>query len=424
MNTTIKHKIYKLLKWSEKYTGTDMVYLAKGGFWSALGQVSMAFASLIIAVAFANLFPEENFGNYQYVLSVTSILAISTLGGINTALVGAVACGFEKTIFPALKTKLKWSTIGITIGLLIAGYYFYSNNFTLGFAFLLAATIIPLRDTLQIYLSFWHGKKKFDTYNKNLIAEQAITAVCLTTAVFFSDNLFIILGAAFLPATFFRLISFTRTANQINKQSTTDQNSINYGKHLSLMGAIGTLAGQIDKILVFHFLGAVPLAIYAFATIPATKVKDIFKIVGQLALPRFSERTMEHIRKEMWKKLLKIEIVAIGAVTLYILIAPIVFEYLFPKYIDSVIYSQIFIIAALFTFPSHILHIALIAKMEKKKLYLYRVGVPAGNIILIAVLLPSYGLWGAVAAYMITKFLELSMLLFLFYRKDHHLSLA
>jgi O-antigen/teichoic acid export membrane protein len=163
-------------------------------------------------------------------------------------------------------------------------------------------------------------------------------------------------------------------------------------------------------------LGAVPVAIYAFALEPPTKIKDLFKSLGDLALPKFSERPIEDIKKMMWSKLFKIEIVAAGIVALYILIAPTVYGLLFPNYLEAVIYSQVLVVTSLFIFPSLLLHTALLAKMEKNKLYFYRIGLPIINITLILVLLPAFGLWGAVGAFMGTKMFEFAMLANLFYR--------
>ena len=65
----IKEKIYKLLRKSEKWTHTDMIYLAKGGFWLTLGQIISSVSSFALAVAFANFLPKEVYGNYKYIIS-------------------------------------------------------------------------------------------------------------------------------------------------------------------------------------------------------------------------------------------------------------------------------------------------------------------------------------------------------------------
>ena len=62
----LKQRIYKGLKWSQKYTQTDMVYLAKGGFWLGMGQIITGLASFLLTLAFANLVPKETFGTYKH----------------------------------------------------------------------------------------------------------------------------------------------------------------------------------------------------------------------------------------------------------------------------------------------------------------------------------------------------------------------
>ena len=94
----IKTKIYKLLRWSEKYTKTDMVYLAKGASWLTSGQIISSFAIVLLAIAFANLIPRETYGTYKYVISVVGALSIFTLPGINTAVVQAVARHNDKCL--------------------------------------------------------------------------------------------------------------------------------------------------------------------------------------------------------------------------------------------------------------------------------------------------------------------------------------
>ena len=78
----IKIKAYNLLRWSEKWTKTDMIYLARGGFWLTLGQVISSLSAFLLAIAFANLLPKETYGEYKYILSIASILAIPTLTGM------------------------------------------------------------------------------------------------------------------------------------------------------------------------------------------------------------------------------------------------------------------------------------------------------------------------------------------------------
>jgi len=121
-----KIRLYNLLRWSQKYTKTDMVYLAKGGSWLTLGQIVSTIASFLSAIAFANLLPRETYGQYKYILSITSILAIPTLAGINTAVIRAIARGYEGSFIPALKTKIKWGLLGGITSIGLAGYYYFS----------------------------------------------------------------------------------------------------------------------------------------------------------------------------------------------------------------------------------------------------------------------------------------------------------
>ena len=131
----IKQKLYNLLRRSEKYTKTDMVYLFKGGSWLTLGNIISSVSALLLTIAFANLITKETFGSYKYILSFVGILSIPTLFGMGTAVVRAVARGHEGSLISALKMKIRWGFWGSLIGILLSGYYYFQGNGILAIAF-------------------------------------------------------------------------------------------------------------------------------------------------------------------------------------------------------------------------------------------------------------------------------------------------
>ena len=411
----LKQKIYNLLRWSEKYTQTDMVYLAKGGFWLTLGQIISTISGLLLAIAFANLLPKETYGVYKYVLSLASILAIPTLSGMNTAITRSVAQGYEGSFIPALKARLHWGILSSLASITLAGYYFFQGNTTLTICFLIATVFLPLMDSFTIYESFWGGKKRFDIQSKYKIITQILAVSALITTLFLTKNLFLIILAYFVSYTLLRFVFLKITIKKSHLNQKQDPQAISYGKHLSLMGIIVVIAGQLDKVLIWHFLGAAPLAIYFIAVTPPLKIKDALKSIGGLALPKFSQRSKNELKRSVSKKIFKFFLLIIPIVVLYIILAPLIYKILFPQYLDSVIYSQVFIISLLL-FPRILLDTSLTAQMRKKDLYLIRTLSPIIQILLLSILLPLYGIWGAIFAILITQISNFGLLIFLFKR--------
>ena len=162
------------------------------------GQIVSSISSFLLAIAFANLLPRETFGVYKYILSVCGILAIPTLGGINTAVTQAVARGYEGSLIPALKTKIKWGLLGGLASLILAGYYYFQGNIILTISFLVAAIFLPLMDPFGIYDSLLQGRKLFNISSKYLIISQIISVIALIITIFLTKNIFLVLLAYFL----------------------------------------------------------------------------------------------------------------------------------------------------------------------------------------------------------------------------------
>ena len=197
---------------------------------------------------------------------------------------------------------------------------------------------------------FYWFSNNFDKINffksKNILV-LSISCDLKLISRFFSKNIIIILTTYLASYTILRLIFLNITFKKHVDNKNEDSSTISYGKHLSLMNVIGTVATQIDKVLVFHYLGATQLAIYAIAIAVPEQIKGILKNVSSLALPKFAEKKPEEITKTLYKKMLQMFVLLLLIVISYWFLAPFIFNLFFPQYLDSVFYSRLFIFGLL-----------------------------------------------------------------------------
>ncbi len=341
----LKIKIYRLLRWSERYTKTNMVYLVSSGFWLTLGQIISSMSSTLLAIAFANLIPREVYGTYQYALSIMGLLTIFTLTGMNTAVTQAVARGFNKTLETSFWVQMKWNSIMFFASTSMAIYYFINGNKTLTIALLIIGVLSPLANSSSIYSAFLNGKKDFKNLTKYGIATNILSSFIILIAVLLTQDPLWIISANIVTTTAINLFFYINTIKKIHQlypDSKTDLEIIGYGRHLSLINIISTIASQTDAILLFYFLGPTKLAIYAFATAPIEQIKGIIKSIIPLSIPKFATQKMGEVQKTIWAKI-QILFLTLACITVaYILAAPYIFKFLFPKYIEATQLSQIY----------------------------------------------------------------------------------
>ena len=395
MLSELKQKTLQALKWSEKYTKTDMLYLARGGFWLFSGQFVTALANFFLTLALANLLDKETLGTFRFVLSIAGILAIPCLSGIDTAVLQAVARSKEADFIKGLKTKLKYGTLSVVACLGVALYYFINHNSYLASCFLAISLFVPLINSFPLYESFWAGRKKFDTQTKyRTIVNVSATALVLF-AILLSGNLIFILLAYFFAWSLLHGLALYKTIKTAKLNKNLDEKSIGYGKHLTLMGVIGQINGQMDKIVFWHFLGPEKLAVYFIALAIPQKIEALFNVVSGLAFPKFSGHSIENLKKSIGRKMILVFLLVLPVILLYILLAPFFYHLFFPKYPEAIFYSQVYILILL-AFPRTFFGLALKAKMQTKKLYINTAILTPIYFLLLFILLPAFGTMGAV----------------------------
>jgi PST family polysaccharide transporter len=387
-----------------------MIYLTQGGFWLLFGQMVSLAISFGMSVVFANLLYQYEYGTYRYILSIVGMLGVISLSGLPTALTRSVAKGRSDSLWLAFFTNLKWSLL-MTVGAGAIGlYYLLHDNITLGVSLLVAGALSPLLDSGELYNSFLNGTQQFKRSSKYRILSTLFNSVGMLLVLWFTrDPLYLVIAYFFLHTLSVTWIFF-RVAREVPRTSTDNPEMIRLGVHTSFINGLAGFADKIDNILVFQFLGPIQLAIYNFAVLLPTHISGITKNIGTLATPKFAQMEKDSVQKTLVSKSLLIALVggilAIG----YILVAPLLFKWFFPQYLDAVIYSQVYAIILIF---SAALPVALLdAHLAIKEKYAATFMASISKIILIFCGIFFYGLWGLIVARIISKMLAVYLAFF------------
>lgn len=413
MLSSLRERVFSLLKWSERYTKTDMVYLAGNGFWLAVGQVGIGLIALGVSVAFARFVPKDVYGNYRFLLSIFWILTAFSFTGISTVLARAVARGESGAYARSLRLSLLWSIPMAIIGLGTSIYYYLNENTVLAAGALVIAIIGPFMQGAYLYGSYLEGKQAFRENAIGGIVLNLVPALALLASMFFIDDpvifLLIYLGTSVLTGF---VVSYVVVKKQAVSLKTQSKGFGTLSAHFSLMNILNTVSTQVDRILVFHFLGAVELAVYAFATAIPDQIKGLFNSVATLALPKFVKRPLEEVKSTLVYRLLGLSVIAAVAAMIYAFIAPFVFHILFPAYSEAIFYSVLYAVTLIPV--GAVVPLALLeAHAAKRELYIYNVAGPLFQIAILLILISTMGLLGAVIARIIGRifFLVLGIIL-------------
>ncbi len=397
---------HKLFNKIQTITKTDLRYLVRGSFWLLTNHAITTILTFILAVSFANILPKDVFGNYRFVLSLAAIIGCFSLTGLHLAIIRDVSRGVHNLLRDGFKTQLRWGLIVFVLSLCVSLYYFFKQNESLGQSLLIMGIFLPIISSSIIYTSFWEGKKDYKKIAIFSIITTLVYSGTLLIVIHYTTSIPVLVFSYFATqagcAYLFYKISLKSDTSESAKSQEMTNTTMNFGKHLSLLNILSTLAAQLDKILVFKYLGASQLAVYVLSQIPLSHTRAIFKQIAQTAYPKYSARTISDIRSTIYHKMFLFTIPLVLVVLMYILLAPYFFNLFFPKYTDAILYSQVAMISLIF-FQKKLVAYTALAHASKKQLYLMSIFSSIFKISLLLILLPHFGIWGAIYAEIILQ---------------------
>lgn len=391
------------------YFRIDGHYFFSGTVWLTVIQAITVLGALIVTVVLANALDESEYGVYRYILGIGALLSSFSLTGVGQSVFQTAAQG-HKWFYPlGIKKSLMYS-LGITLSSLIGSiYYFLQNNIELALGCLLIAIFQPLLNTFQQIFPFLQGERRFRESTILQGIKTLIITIATVGTVYVTQDIFWLVFAYLLSNTATNLATHflyrPKAVSNVDKAVLT--RFMNYAKNTSIRNIISIIAFRIDSVIVFQQLGATQLAIYTIANILPDHIKASFKNIITLLVPKYAlHDNMDSIKKSMLKRSLQLLIITVVVMILYIIIAPLIYTLLFPKYHQAILFSQIIVLS----FPAMIALIplsALQAHTKQKELNTLNIQISVVMIITTGLLTTTHGLIGAVLAKILSRYIGL-----------------
>lgn len=409
MFAVLQSRLYGLLRWSERYTKLDMVYLASGSFWTTLGQGVSNVLSLGLLIAFANLLPPETYGLYRYILSLAGLLGILSLKGMNSAVSRAVAMGQEGALRHSVRFQFRWNLILSAGFLAFSGYYFLRGDELFAFSFLILGAFVPATQALNTFGAYLEGKREFRIASMATIGSSTLYTLGMLAVLWWKGEIlwliFAYAGTTFVATAFFYFYTIRKFSPPLEEAP----DALRYGKQLTLISFISPIAAQIDKILVAKFWGTAELALYAIVTAVVDRINTVVKGWVQLGYPKLAEKSVAEINRIFFRRVLQGILGGAAIATGYVLVSPYLFAYLLPQYLSAVSYSNLLILSIIFNIPGKYANTVLHSQKMVRTIFSLTLASTLLQIALYVAMGLMGGIEGLILAYIINSALALLM---------------
>lgn len=391
----------------EKRFHVDARYFLSGGFWLSAGQAATIIFGLATTALFAHFLSETEYGVYRYLIGLAAIFSAFSLTGIGQSILQTAAKKYYGFYRATLRMNFLYS-LGITVlSLAGAGYYWLNDNSTLAIGCVLIAFLQPLTKTFQINHPFLQGSRRFKDSTSLHTAQVLFTTIASVAVLFITQNILLLFATYLLSHLIVNLGAYwylappkTKVPNDIFRKY------ISYAKHTSVRNIFSSVAQRLDTIIVFTQLGAAELAIYSIATVIPEQIKGSFKNIATLITPKYSmSGDPERIKASIPKRSVHLFLLALAVTAVYIFCAPIIYEFLFPKYSEAILFSQI----AALSLPGIISVIPISymkARLQNKELYYSDTITSIIMAVTTFIGVHYYGILGAVLARLVQRYLS------------------
>jgi O-antigen/teichoic acid export membrane protein len=377
--------------------------------WKTLGYLGSAQAILTLlgivsSLLWARYVPTQTYGQYQIVASTVGIVSGLCLTGLSHSLTLSAA----KNLYGNFKSIFILKTVASALGMMAlfgVSLWAFSDQQAIGRdALWIAAVLFPVYELQKIWPAWLIGENKL-RLNSSLGLIRKGLLVILIGVLILADKLDLeTLVACFFGTTALFSAVVVYCIYPRHKNDDSDPEIVKFGVHVTGATVLGTLIHS-DKLIILQHLSIEDVSVYAIALIFPSQIKSLNKIFKQMMIPHISscssiEDGWTYLKPKLPSLACLFAFVGLaGFVTLPTAI-PILFS---EKYVLAAPYTKWLWLALAIPAPTVYLGSILLAQQKKAFLYFNSSYYPLLLFVLYLVLIPWYGLWGAVGAQFIAS---------------------
>lgn len=406
---SLRNKAVNLLRSTESWFKIDMVYLVKGSFWTTLSFLISTLSSLIVVTAYGNLLSRETYGTYNYLLSLGASLSFLTLSGAGIAVLRAVARGYENIVPATLRLQLKYNLIASAMVLVGAIYYGYKGNMLFAYSLALLSIANPIAEAFHIHVQVLTARKRFDLLTKYSSIVTFLSTFATVIALLLTKSILVLIVIYSISGLLPNIIVYLWVTKNIDKTPPEEEQLDEMRRttfHMTGAGLIGIAAQYIDKIMLFQVAGPASLAVYGFAIAGPEKLKSLLKNWLTIAVPKLAQSSLTEIRRVVYQRIGISILIGSSLALAYILSAPFLFKLFLPRYLDSILYSQVQALSIIIA-PITIYMGSIFASQNMLRgTYALSVGTQIIRIILFVIFGWFWNIWGFIFASLLSSLLS------------------
>ncbi len=389
--------------------------IAKNVFWLSVGQIGSRLIRAAIIIYAARILGAAEYGIFSYVLGLAGFFTIFADLGVSPLMTREIASHPDKrAAYFANAFWIKNILLAITAALIIFVAPKFSN-IEAAIALLPFVALLVLFDNFRDFIfSYFRGIEKMEL--------EAFLVIIMNTAITVSGfiilNFYQTAGALLFSYIFsvgiLSIISFYFVKDFIKGVfKNFDKEILKQFFHdcwpLAFSGLFGVFMLNIDIVMLGWWRSAEEIGYYSasqkvvqlFYTLPAILASAVFPTIARFI--RQNEKDKARVLNE--KSMTILYFIAIPLAIGGIILSKSIIRFLFGEaYLPASASFQILIAALFINFPGAILSNLLMAYNQQRRLINYVIAGSASNVILNALLIPSFGIVGSAIATIIAQF--------------------
>ena len=350
---------------------------------------------------------QTDFGIYQFVLSVSVMLAPLALSGFHNVITQSTARGALGAFWRLGKLGFLASFSGVLALGCVAVYFLETGQGSTALGLCIVGLFFPMRQGLQQWKYVYTGQEKFKELSLfsgglTILTHTSLIALALIGSENFLFYVLVTVGIEGL----FNVIMSTYVYWQIRGQDTKDdleEGSVEYGLKTSLYAGLNALASNIDKVLLFVFLSPATLAIFYAAERLSELVKNIVQDLAIVIAPRFARQ--EEYTAKLNKVIFWVSLVAgAGIIFAAFCLVPWFVVFLFgDEYVAAIPYAQALMCTVAVANGSVLKFQFITSRFDFKGAKVINYAMSFGRIAASLLLVPFFGIIGAIISVSISR---------------------